>query len=306
MAQVPRRRADARPSGAAPSSTPRSLSSTPLPTVSTVPRASWPICAPTVSGCPARPWRPRCAARAWPGSARAGSRRPPRWSTSMRRAQGPGEAPVRHRASWTGCGPPTSPTCAPVQGWLYLCAVRDGCSRRVIGWAIDEHMRTDLVESALAMAVAMRGELADQVILHADRGCQYTSAQLARFAGEHNLVRSVGRTGVCWDNAAGRIILGHTKSRVLRPIPLADQGGRQARRRRLDRTGLQPPQTPLGPRYDQPGRLRKPTHSDGTSRLTLCPPNGVKPRTLMAVLRSLGEAVPDGSQVVQRGQGRPA
>jgi putative transposase len=47
------------------------------------------------------------------------------------------------------------------QGWLYLCAVRDGCSRRVIGWAIDEHLRTDLVESALAMAVAMRGECWD-------------------------------------------------------------------------------------------------------------------------------------------------
>ena len=88
------------------------------------------------------------------------------------------------------------------QGWLYLCAVRDGCSRRVIGWAIDEHLRTDLVEAALSMAVAMRGEVAQEVILHADRGCQYTSAQLARFARRHNLARSVGRTGVCWDNAA--------------------------------------------------------------------------------------------------------
>lgn len=87
------------------------------------------------------------------------------------------------------------------QGWLYLCAVRDGCSRRVIGWAIDEYLHTDLVTAAVAMAVAMRGELADQVILHADRGCQYTSAQLARFARTHNLVRSVGRTAVCWDNA---------------------------------------------------------------------------------------------------------
>jgi putative transposase len=58
------------------------------------------------------------------------------------------------------------------QGWLYLCAVRDGCSRRVIGWAMDEHMHTDLVTAALAMAVAMRGDLAAQVILHADRGCQ--------------------------------------------------------------------------------------------------------------------------------------
>jgi len=56
------------------------------------------------------------------------------------------------------------------QGWLYLCAVRDGCSRRVIGWAIDEHLRTDLVTSALSMAVAMRGELAREVVLHADPG----------------------------------------------------------------------------------------------------------------------------------------
>jgi len=87
------------------------------------------------------------------------------------------------------------------EGWLYLCAVRDGCSRRVIGWAIDDHMHTDLVESAVAMAVAMRGQLAEQVVLHADRGCQFTSAQLARFSRGHNLARSVGRTGVCWDNA---------------------------------------------------------------------------------------------------------
>jgi putative transposase len=49
-----------------------------------------------------------------------------------------------------------------------MCAVRDGCSRRVIGWAIDDHMRSDLVESAVSMAVAMRGALANTVVLHAD------------------------------------------------------------------------------------------------------------------------------------------
>lgn len=87
------------------------------------------------------------------------------------------------------------------EGWLYLCAVRDGCSRRVIGWAVDDRMDTDLVQAAVAMAVVMRGALAGEVILHADRGCQYT-VQLARFARDHNLVRSVGRTAVCWDNAA--------------------------------------------------------------------------------------------------------
>jgi transposase InsO family protein len=54
------------------------------------------------------------------------------------------------------------------EGWLYFCAVRDGCSRRVIGWALDDHLRTELVESAVAMAVGMRGELAQTVILHAD------------------------------------------------------------------------------------------------------------------------------------------
>ena len=95
------------------------------------------------------------------------------------------------------------------------------CSRWVIGWAIDEHLHTDLVQAALEMAVAMRGQLAEQVILHADRGCQYTSAQLARFAREHNLIRSVGRTAVCGQRP-GRIILGHTQSRVLRQIPMAD------------------------------------------------------------------------------------
>ncbi|MCW2783439.1 MAG: integrase catalytic subunit [Marmoricola sp.] len=72
----------------------------------------------------------------------------------------------------------------------------------MIGWAIDDHLCTELVESAVCMAAAMHGALAQAVILHADRGCQYTSAQLARFVDRHNVARSVGRTGVCCDNAA--------------------------------------------------------------------------------------------------------
>jgi len=97
------------------------------------------------------------------------------------------------------------------KGWLYLCAVRDGCSRRVIGWAIDEHLHTDLVEAAVAMAVTMRGQLAERVVLHADRDCQCTSAQLARFARIHDLRRSVGRTGVCWDNGQQESFWGTVK-----------------------------------------------------------------------------------------------
>src|SRR5271165_2773240 len=66
------------------------------------------------------------------------------------------------------------------EGWLYLCAVRDGCSRRVIGWAIDDHMRSDLVESAVTMAVALRGELAETVILHADYAEVFVKPRMRR------------------------------------------------------------------------------------------------------------------------------
>lgn len=88
------------------------------------------------------------------------------------------------------------------EGWLFLCAVRDGCSRRVVGWAVEDHLRTDLVEAALRRAVALRGELPQKVIFHADRGTQYTSQQLADTCTELPVIQSVGRTGVCWDNAA--------------------------------------------------------------------------------------------------------
>jgi putative transposase len=88
------------------------------------------------------------------------------------------------------------------EGWLYLCAIRDGCSRRVLGWAVEDHMRTDLVEAALRRAVTLRGELPGKVIFHADRGTQYTSEQLANACSDLPVLRSMGRTGVCWDNAA--------------------------------------------------------------------------------------------------------
>ncbi len=87
------------------------------------------------------------------------------------------------------------------EGWLYVATVIDAHSRRVIGWAIDEHMRADLVEDALKMAIALRGELPEKVIFHSDRGTQYASEQITAFAGAHGLTRSMGYTGVCWDNA---------------------------------------------------------------------------------------------------------
>ncbi|MDQ1507925.1 MAG: putative transposase [Actinomycetota bacterium] len=88
------------------------------------------------------------------------------------------------------------------QGWLYLAVVRDACSRRVLGWAIEDHLRADLIEAALQMALDQRGgRLPHQVVFHADRGTQYTSTQISDFATANNLACSVGRAGVCWDNA---------------------------------------------------------------------------------------------------------
>jgi putative transposase len=90
------------------------------------------------------------------------------------------------------------------EGWLYLCAVRDGCSRRVIGYAFADTLHTDVVETALRRAVTFRDSgtgSTDGVIFHADRGCQYTSDQLDMVAREVKVRLSVGRTGVCWDNA---------------------------------------------------------------------------------------------------------
>ena len=87
------------------------------------------------------------------------------------------------------------------EGWLYLATVIDAHSRRVIGWAIDEHMRADLVEDALTMAITLRSGLPEQVIFHTDRGTQYASDQISTFAKNNGITRSMGYTGVCWDNA---------------------------------------------------------------------------------------------------------
>jgi len=85
--------------------------------------------------------------------------------------------------------------------WAYLCSVRDGNTRRVLGRTVDDNMRADLVEGALRQAVALRGALPVKVIFHADRGSQYTSKQIAALAGELPILRSMGDKGVCYDNA---------------------------------------------------------------------------------------------------------
>jgi transposase InsO family protein len=87
------------------------------------------------------------------------------------------------------------------EGWLYLASVVDIGSRRVLGYSMADHMRTELVLDALDMAVTARGGQLPGTIAHADQGTQYTSNDYLDYCYAHGLRPSVGSTGICWDNA---------------------------------------------------------------------------------------------------------
>jgi transposase InsO family protein len=86
------------------------------------------------------------------------------------------------------------------EGWLYLATVIDLASRRVVGWSMADHMRTELVADALRMAVAARRP-GPGLIFHSDRGTQYTSTEFTDLLAGHEIVQSLSRPRQCWDNA---------------------------------------------------------------------------------------------------------
>jgi len=86
------------------------------------------------------------------------------------------------------------------QGWLYLAAVMDLYSRRIVGWAMAPTMPTELVASALRMAIQLR-KPRPGLLLHSDRGSQYASASYQNLLDEHHIRCSMSRPGNCWDNA---------------------------------------------------------------------------------------------------------
>ena len=85
-------------------------------------------------------------------------------------------------------------------GWVYLATVIDVYSKMVVGYAMADHMRTGLVIDALDMA-RRNIDLVEGCIFHSDRGSQYTSTDLAVYLESRDMRGSMGRTGVCWDNA---------------------------------------------------------------------------------------------------------
>ena len=87
------------------------------------------------------------------------------------------------------------------EGKLYLCAIKDVFSNRIVGWSIDERMKARLVVAAVEMAVARRNEVAG-CILHSDRGSQFRARKVHRALARHRMVGSMGQVGSAGDNAA--------------------------------------------------------------------------------------------------------
>jgi len=114
-------------------------------------------------------------------------------------ARGPRPAPVRRRPARTGSGAPTSSNTPTGQGKVYCAAVIDVWSRRIVGWSIADHIRTELVVDALQMARS-QGRPTTATVVHSDRGSQYTSWTFGHRLREAGLFGSMGRVASSVDN----------------------------------------------------------------------------------------------------------
>ncbi len=113
------------------------------------------------------------------------------------------------------------------EGKLYLCAVKDVFSNRIVGYSIDSRMKARLAVDALSSAVARRGAAGEQVagcIVHSDRGSQFRSRKFVRALRSHDLIGSMGRVGACGDNAAMESFFALLQKNVLDRRPWATRG----------------------------------------------------------------------------------
>jgi putative transposase len=101
------------------------------------------------------------------------------------------------------------------EGWVYLAAVQDAFSRTIVGWAMAEHMRSELVTDALQMALARRKPEAG-VIHHSDQGSQYVSLAFGQKARDAGIAISMGSRGDCFDNAVAESFFATLKKELIR------------------------------------------------------------------------------------------
>ena len=102
------------------------------------------------------------------------------------------------------------------QGFLFLAAVQDVFSRRIIGWSMRDDLKADLVLDALGMAVSTRGADAGGVVAHSDHGSQYTSLAYGAYAKQSGIDLSMGSIGDPWDNAVAESFFASLEKEFLR------------------------------------------------------------------------------------------
>ncbi len=101
------------------------------------------------------------------------------------------------------------------EGWLYVAVLLDACSRRVVGWAMADHLRTELALDALRMALTARRPAGGELVHHTDRGCQYTADRYQTVLTAHGVTCSMSRTGNCLDNAMAESFFATLKSELI-------------------------------------------------------------------------------------------
>ena len=99
-------------------------------------------------------------------------------------------------------------------GWLYLAVVIDLFSRKVVGWSMADHMRSELVNDALLMAIWTR-KPNKGLVWHTDRGSQYASDSHRMLLREHQVIQSMSRKGNCWDNAVSESFFHTLKTELI-------------------------------------------------------------------------------------------
>jgi putative transposase len=109
------------------------------------------------------------------------------------------------------------------QGWLYLAIIVDLFSRRVVGWSMADHMRTDLVLTALDSALGQRIASPSGLVFHSDRGSQYASDDYQRVLKTAGITCSMSRRANCWDNAVAESFFGTLKTEFVHRHHFADQ-----------------------------------------------------------------------------------